>query len=76
MKMNSFLNIPAFDQGIIDYKEYQKTKEENDREYNEKLVEVRHECDEAKKKYEQFEIPEDEPNPDAETEKQALKEEA
>ena len=52
MKMNSFLNIPAFDQGIIDYKEYQKTKEENDREYNEKLVEVRHECDEAKKKYE------------------------
>lgn len=39
------------------------------------MTEARNEYEEAKKKYEEFEAPEDEPNPDAEAEKSALKEE-
>lgn len=56
------MSIPTLDKGIVDYKAFLKFKEETEKEYNEKVAEAKGEADEATKKFEDFEVNEDDPS--------------
>jgi hypothetical protein len=44
VKIKSCFSIPTLDKGVVDYKAYLKTKEETEKEYNEKVAEVKGEA--------------------------------
>jgi capsule polysaccharide export protein KpsE/RkpR len=49
---------------VVEYKEYMRSREEAEKEYQEKVGEARNELEEARKKCEEFEIPEEDATPE------------
>ena len=73
MKVKGCLFAQSFDKGIEDYKSFVKNKEEIESDYKAKVGEAQGVFEDAKRRYEEHEINEDEPN--SQTEHQGLKEE-
>lgn len=58
LKLKSFLTESSFDQGLVEYREYVKNKQETEKDYHEKLNEARQQHEQLRKKADEFEIPE------------------
>ena len=60
IKYKNYLLEGSFDKGIVDYKQHLRVKEEIEKEFKEKLTELKAELDDAQKKFEEFEVTEEE----------------